>query len=157
MHTLDQYRGTIVACRYFPPPSLVRQDSLTALKTRLYDALARVVLMQPHLQVGITGEYSKNPAFVRLDTLDLHNHVHWITLDKSRDFQQLYFETMQSQIDFKYENLSIQPGWRVVIMHGMRAESIVVLYVWNHAHHDGSSGKIFHQQLLHYLNDVTGQ
>ncbi|KAF2249681.1 hypothetical protein BU26DRAFT_563579 [Trematosphaeria pertusa] len=157
MHTLDQYRGTIVACRYFSPPILARPESLATLKARFCDALARVVLAQPHLQTGIIGENSKNPAFVRLDRLDLRNHVQWITLDDSSHFQQMYLETMQAQLDSRYENLSTQPGWRVVVLHEIGAESIEVLYVWNHPHHDGSSGKIFHQYLLRYLNETTSQ
>jgi hypothetical protein len=157
MHTHDQYRGTIVACRYFPLPILARPESLSALKVHFFDALARVVLAQPHLQTGITGENSKNSAFVRLDRLDLRDHVQWITLDDASYFQQLYLKTMQSQLDSRYENLSVQPGWRVVVLHQIGAESIEVLYVWNHPHHDGSSGKIFHQHLLRHLNEATIQ
>jgi hypothetical protein len=155
MHTHDQYRGTIVACRYFPLPILARPESLSALKVHFFDALARVVLAQPHLQTGIAKENSKNPAFVRLDHLDLRDHVQWITVDDYAHLQQLYLKTMQAQLDSRYENLLIQPGWRVVVLHEIGAESIEVLYVWNHAHHDGSSGKIFHQHLLRYLNEIT--
>lgn len=157
MHTLDQYRGTIVACRYVPPPALVLPESLATLKARLYDALARVVLAQPHLHIGIIGEHSKSPAFVRLGRLDIRNHVQWVIIDDSSDFQQLYLETTQAQLDSRYENLSTQPGWRVVVLQKIGAESIELLYVWNHPHHDGSSGKIFHQHLLRYLNEITNQ
>ena len=157
MHTLDQYRGTIVACRYFPIPSLVRPESLETLKARFCDALARVVLAQPHLQVGITGENSKDPAFIRLDRLDLSNHVQWITMDDPSHRQEMYLETIQIQLDSRFENLSTQPGWRVVVLHEFWAKSIDVLYVWNHPHHDGSSGRIFHQDLLRHLNEITSE
>ncbi|KAF2682253.1 hypothetical protein K458DRAFT_479054 [Lentithecium fluviatile CBS 122367] len=145
MHTLDQYRGTVVACRYFPLPILARPESLATLKARFCDALARVVLAQPHLQIGIVGENSKNPAFVCLDRVDFRNHVQWITLDDSIHFQQLYLKTMQAQLDSRYENLSTQPGWRVVVLHEIGAESIEVF------------GKIFHQYLLRRLNEITSQ
>ncbi|KAF2824482.1 hypothetical protein CC86DRAFT_408559 [Ophiobolus disseminans] len=157
MHTLDQYRGTIIACRYFPLPALVRPESLAVLKARFYDALSRVVLAQPHLQTGITGEDTKNPTFVGLERLDLRNHVQWITLDDASRFQQLYVESMQAQLDSRFENLASQPGWRVVVLHEIGVESIEILYVWNHTHHDGSSGKIFHETLLRHLNEVTSQ
>ncbi|KAH7396150.1 alcohol acetyltransferase [Pyrenochaeta sp. MPI-SDFR-AT-0127] len=157
IHTLNQYRGTMVACRYFPPAVLARSDSLATLKVRFYDALTRVVLAQPHLQTGIIGENSKNPAFVRLDHLDLRHHVQWITLDESSHFQQLYLETIQAQLDSRYENLSTQPGWRLVVLHEIGAESIEVMYVWNHTHHDGSSAKIFHQYLLRFLTEINRQ
>lgn len=64
MRTLDRYRGTVIARRYCLPPSL-----------------ARVVLAQPHLYVGIVGENSKDPAFVRLDRIDLRNPVDRKSLD----------------------------------------------------------------------------
>ncbi|KAF2789459.1 hypothetical protein K505DRAFT_352582 [Melanomma pulvis-pyrius CBS 109.77] len=145
MHTLDQYRGTVVACRYCPPPSLARPETLVALKARFYDAIARVVLDQTHLQVGITGVNSKDPAFVRLDRLDLRNHVDWTSFEDSNHLEPLYLQSMQTQLDSGYDHLSTRPGWRVIVLHKVGAESMEVLYVWNHPHHDGMSGKIFHQ------------
>ena len=66
MHTLGQYRGTIIACRYCPPPSFRRPEALKTLRRGLYDAIARVVLSQPHLQVDATGENSESPACYEL-------------------------------------------------------------------------------------------
>lgn len=157
MHTFDQYRGTMVACRYSPPPVLALPESFATLKARFFDALVQVVFAQPHLHVGITGHDSKNPAFIRIDHLDLRNHVQWITLHDARHYQQLYLETIQSQLDSRHENLSTQPGWRVVVIQKISAEIIDVVYAWTHAHHDGTSGKIFHQHLLRYLNETTSQ
>lgn len=152
-HTLDQYRGTIIACRYCPPPRLTRPESLKSLKGNFYDAIARIVLAQPHLQLGITGEHSRKPAFVRFDSLDIRNHVEWRSFDSSSHLETLYQELLQSQLDSKYDHLSTRPGWRVIIMHQIGAESIQVIYVWNHAHHDGMGGKIFHQHLLQNLHE----
>ncbi|KAI0540914.1 alcohol acetyltransferase-domain-containing protein [Xylaria digitata] len=152
MHTLDQYRGTIVACRYSLPRSLAHSDALTTLQSKVYNALAHVVLAQPHLQTGIVGENSPSPAFVHLDRLDLSNHVYWILCQDSRDLEKRYRESLESELDSRYSNLAIQPGWRVVILKEADAESIEVLYVWNHPHHDGMSGKIFHEQLLQSLH-----
>ncbi|KAF1963217.1 hypothetical protein CC80DRAFT_499477 [Byssothecium circinans] len=109
MHTLDQYRGTIVACRYSLIPILARPESLATLKARFCVALSRVVLDQPHLQIGIIGENSKNPAFVCLDRLDLRNHIQWITADDSNHFQQLYHETMQAQLDENMRTSQLSP------------------------------------------------
>lgn len=157
MHTLDQYRGTIVACSYCLPPSLAHPESLGALQGRFYDAVARVILSQPLLQVGITGENSKSPAFVRLENLDLHNHLDWRELGNSSQLEPVYLELMQTQLDSRYDHLSTQPGWRVIVLHQPGAESMEVLYVWNHPHHDGISGKIFHQQLLRNLKVILNQ
>ncbi len=153
MHTLDQYRGTVVACRYCPPRRLTRPESLETLKGNFYDAITRVVLAQPHLHVGLTGENSKNPAFVRLDSLDIRNHVDWKSFDDSSNLETIYLKLMQLQLDSRYDHLSTRPGWRVIILHKIGAESMQVLYVWNHVHHDGMSGKIFHRHLLRNLNE----
>lgn len=157
MHTLDQYRGTVVACSYCLPPSLARPEALDTLQGRFYDAVTRVVLAQPLLQVGITGENSKNPFFVRLDKIDLHSHLDWRTLGDSDPLEPEYLETLQTQLDSRYDHLSTQPGWRLITMHKPGAESMEVLYVWNHSHHDGMSGKIFHQHLLRNLNEELKQ
>ncbi|PVI00069.1 hypothetical protein DM02DRAFT_563595 [Periconia macrospinosa] len=157
MHTLDQYRGTTVACRYCPPSTLTRPEALATLKTTFYEAVSRVVLGQPHLQLGITGENSKDPGFVRLEHIDLRNHVTWASVDDESRLKQLFEETMQTQLDSRYKNLATVPGWRVVILHNVGAHFIEVFYVWNHPHHDGMSGKIFHEDLLQNLNSIPTQ
>lgn len=77
MRALDQYRGTIVACRYclsrvFPLP-----EAFPTVKASFHDAIARLVLAQPHLHVGITGENSKDPVLLHLNRLDLYKHIVW--------------------------------------------------------------------------------
>jgi hypothetical protein len=155
MQTLDQYRGTIIVCSYYPPPSLLLPETLPLLKASFHDAISRVVLAQPHLHVGIIGEKSKDPYFVRLKTLDLRKHIDWKIIDDSRSFEQSHFECLQAHLDLRYENLSTQPGWKIILMHRPGAEVVEAMYVWNHTHHDGMSGKIFHQQLLRNLNETS--
>ena len=157
MHTLDQYRGTVVACRYHPPPSLVSLDTLVTLKSSVINALARVVLDQPHLHVGITDEHSRYPAFIRLGQLDLRDHVEWQSCNDASQLEQAYIDAMQLQLDSKFDNISTRPGWRLVVLHGTKVDALHVLYVWNHAHHDGMSGKIFHRHLLRALHETSAQ
>ncbi|KAK7959287.1 uncharacterized protein PG986_004141 [Apiospora aurea] len=152
MEVLDQLRGTIVACRYCPPSGLTSSDNVASLKARLYDTVVRIVLAQPHMQTGIVGETYKKPKFVRLDSLELRNHVEWKPLDSSKDSETQYLETMQSNLDAKFSNISTRPGWNICFLHTAGADCIDVIYVWDHFHHDGMSGKIFHQQLLRNLN-----
>jgi hypothetical protein len=101
MYTLDQHRGTVVFCRYFPPPIIACPESLVTLKARFCDALARVGIAQPHLQVGITGESSKNPTFLRLDHLDLRSHLQLINLEASISSHQQYLKILQDYLDSK--------------------------------------------------------
>ena len=154
MHTQNQYRGTVIACQYIVPPEFAQLSALAALQRRFRHALEQVVLAQPHLQAGIVGENPATPAFVRLPVLDMHDNVEWITLHTNSYLQELYTAKLQAQLDAKFENISRTPGWRVVVLHKAGTESLEVLYVWNHVHHDCSSGKIFHQQLLRHLNET---
>lgn len=64
---------------------------------------------------------------------------------------------MQTQIDSRFEDISARPGWRVIVLHVSGADSLEVLYVWNHPHHDGTSGKLFHQHLLRILDESLAQ
>ncbi|KAI1499857.1 hypothetical protein F5X99DRAFT_388471 [Biscogniauxia marginata] len=97
----------------------------------------------------LIGENPAGPAFVRLD---LRNHVEWRLVDDASNPGPLYLASMQSQLDPRYHDLATLHGWRVIIFHDVEAKSADVLYVWNHPHHDGLSGKIFHEQLLQSLN-----
>lgn len=157
MYSLDQYRATVVSCRYCPPPALTRPEALPTLKAKFYDAVARVVLDQPHMRVGIIDEDTADPYFVRLFRLDLAKHIKWRTIADYGQLEPEYLQSMQTQLDSRFDDISNQPGWRIIVLHVAASDSIEVLYVWNHLHHDGMSGKIFHQHLLRKLNEGFAQ
>ncbi|KAK8013538.1 hypothetical protein PG991_009131 [Apiospora marii] len=152
IQTLDQYRGTVVACRYGLPAGLARPENTESLKAKFYDAVVSVALAQPHMQTGVWGENSKKPILLRLDRFELRNHVEWVMLEGSRDPEAQYLEILQSTLDAKFTDISSRPGWRAVVLQHAGADCIDVIYVWSHTHHDGMSGKIFHEQLLRNLN-----
>jgi hypothetical protein len=153
MHRLDQYRGTVVACRYHLSADL----DLATLKSSIVNALARVVLDQPHLHVGITDDETRHPAFLRLGQLDLCDHLEWQECDDPSQAEKLYIDAMQTQLDSRFEDILTRPGWRLIILHQPKTSVLDILYVWNHSHHDGMSGKIFHRQFLRALNDSNAQ
>lgn len=155
MHILDQYRGTVIACRYCPPAVLADLNTLATLKSTVINALVCVVLDHPHLHVGIIGESTRNPAFVHLDQLDLRNHVEWILCEDFNRFEQANIDHMQLQLDSRFEKLSTQPGWRLIVLHDTNPNVFDILYVWNHPHHDGTGAKIFHRHFLLALDEVS--
>jgi hypothetical protein len=69
--------------------------------------------------------------------------------------RQKYDETMKMESDARFENISTRPEWKVVIVHEFGAESMEVVYIWDHVHHDGASGRIFHEQLLRHLKEFA--
>ena len=153
MRVLDQYRGTILACRYCPPAHLTGPETTESLKARFYEAVVRVVLAQPHMQTGIVGETSKKPKIIRLEKVDLCKHIDWVRLDDSRDAEAQYLETLRSKLDANFENFDSQPGWNIIVLHGSELHCLDVIYLWDHNRHDGMSGKMFHQHLLRNLNN----
>ena len=156
MQILDQYRGTVVACQYRIPPALACTESFPKLRDTLHDAIIRVVLAQPHMHVGIIGVESKKPGFVRLDNLDLRNHIHWTYVDESTHHDSLYVESLQTRLDSRYDNFATRPGWNIVILYRIGSDIMDIIYTWNHTHHDGMSAKIFHRSLLRNLaNNYT--
>lgn len=157
MYSLNQYRATNCFLPLLPPPALTRPEALPTLKAKFYDAVARVVLDQPHMRVGIIDEDAANPYFVRLFRLDLAKHIEWRTIGDSGQLEPEYLQSMQTQLDSRFDDVWNQPGWRIIVLHMAASESIEVLHVWNHPHQDGMSGKIFHQHLLRKLDEGFAQ
>ncbi|KAF2750886.1 hypothetical protein M011DRAFT_186565 [Sporormia fimetaria CBS 119925] len=153
VHTLDQYRGTIVACRYCQPQNNLQPLDYT--KLQFDEAFKRTILTQRHLLVGYQGENTPKPAFVPLKEIDLRESIQWVPCDDETERDTKYKEIMQAQVDKRFDDVRNKPGWRIVILHSTDGACLDVVYVWNHAHHDGMSGKIFHEQLLRHLNRIA--
>jgi hypothetical protein len=115
-------------------------------------AIARVISCSPTLQAGIAGANSKKPAWMQLGSIDLNQHIEWTSLDDSHDSERLMQGTVESQLDTRFFELDVRPGWRVVVLEHNDINFLDVLITWNHPHADGMSGRIFHELLLESLN-----
>ncbi|KAJ5883741.1 alcohol acetyltransferase domain-containing protein [Penicillium subrubescens] len=143
LQRLDLMRGIILACRYTLPAPLVlrcRQSELISVFER---AVARVVLKHPTLHVGLVGEDTDKPCWIRLDQLDLGKHIEWHT-EPVRQTQLL---------DARFTDYQTTPGWKVTVVRSGSAGSIEVILVFNHTNLDGRSAMIFHTNLLQSLQD----
>ncbi|KAK3318788.1 hypothetical protein B0H66DRAFT_575445 [Apodospora peruviana] len=90
---LDQYRGTVLSCRYAIPG---RQ----AVKIAVVDTVMRY----PILQVGMTNVISKTPSWIQLQSLDLTQHIKWL------------YENFCAQLDDRFPDIGIeQPHWKITI------------------------------------------
>ncbi|KAI0393941.1 alcohol acetyltransferase-domain-containing protein [Xylariaceae sp. FL0594] len=152
MYILNQYRGTSVSCRYVIPPPLRGPSARPRLVGIVQNAISQCVLKHPVLQVGISDAETSQPTFVRLDSLDLRQHIEWQYLGASSDFEATLVQVTMSQLDALFPRMEKQPGWRMVILHQQEADFLEILFTWNHPHADGMSGKIFHQDLFDCLN-----
>ncbi|CCT65257.1 uncharacterized protein FFB20_11387 [Fusarium fujikuroi] len=155
LHNLDYYCSTALTCRYTLPPSLRGFDNQDRVFRRFDQAIAQTVLRFPLLQVGLVGESTKKPAWVSLPSLDLADHVSWDVRPESKEYERAFEANLGYQLDSKFESIETRPGWRICLMRTKTDNFVDVMYVWNHANHDGMGAKIFQKTLLQSLNYPT--
>ena len=124
-------------------------------------ALTKVVLQHPALCVGIIDEDTEKPAFVRLDTIDLskcveHRDVIAFTLP---EYNEVLESILERQHSLQWPNLSLRPGWKVIVIQSTalssKNTSFDIVFAYHHALADGISGLIFHKSLLEALGSNT--
>jgi hypothetical protein len=118
-----------------------------------------VILRYPPLCCGIVNEDKSEPAFIRLDSIDLLKCVEYkdisalIPSEYERDLEKI-LEHQHSQL---WPDIHCRPGWRVVIVQSpvsARAEPVFeVIFAFHHALADGISGILFHRSMLEALNN----
>ncbi|PQE04352.1 alcohol acetyltransferase protein [Rutstroemia sp. NJR-2017a BBW] len=155
MYTLDQYRGTSVTCRYAIPPKFAHQESNSDFMGVIHAAIAETILKHPVLQVGIIDDESTKPMWVQLQRLDMNQHVTWHFLNAATDFDDASQNLTASEVDGKFSDLEVRPGWRILILCQETTSTMEINFTWNHPHADGVSGKIFQEDLCQSLNTQT--
>ncbi|KAI1388092.1 alcohol acetyltransferase-domain-containing protein [Hypoxylon trugodes] len=160
LHSLDLYRSTMVTCRFAIPLTLASgrdPKSQAKLEHRVESAIAKIVLEHPFMRVGLRGEHSTKPAFVELETVDFRRHIKWRHLDETETiaFEADLLSLITSQLDIKIDQPEDAPSWRILVIEFEKdSRSFVdVMLAAGHAHMDGMSLKIFHEDLLRHLND----
>ncbi|KAK8045817.1 hypothetical protein PG996_013881 [Apiospora saccharicola] len=153
MYLLDQYRGTALSCRYVVPPHLASAESQNQLEAAVKAAVVDVIMRHPMLQVGMTDATSKTPSWIQLESLDMAQHIKWVHIEGDVDFEETIQEQFLTQLDARFRDLSIkQPGWTLTLYRQGAAPVMEALLVWNHPQFDGAGAKVFHEDLLEFLN-----
>ncbi|KAI1404037.1 alcohol acetyltransferase-domain-containing protein [Hypoxylon fuscum] len=154
LQNLDQMRGNILTCRYKVPMRLVPHGMRHDLIETFERAVARVVLKHPLMHVGLVGEDTDMPCWVRLGSLNLRQHIEWrILRGDSSHFQKVFLATCYEQLDTKFTNFLNVPGWKIKVLRQEGADFIEVLLILNHTNMDGNSAKTVHRDLLQSLHD----
>jgi len=153
MFLLDQYRDTVLLCRYAIPPRLASAGSRTELDNVVKVAVVDTIMKHPMLQVGMINPTSKTPSWIQLPSLDLTQHIKWLYLDDHADCEQTVQEIFRFQLDDRFQDVSAkQPGWKITIIRQGDAPIMEVLLTWNHPQFDGAGAKIWHEDFLEMLN-----
>ncbi|KAL7622637.1 Alcohol acetyltransferase [Parahypoxylon ruwenzoriense] len=140
MLSLDLYRGNMVTCQYTIPASLLSSPSSSSspspnfelLQGTVESGIARLVLAHPFLRVGLRGESRRKPDWMSLESVDFRRHVQWHHVPSSATEEEYEREVegfIRGQLDERFLE-------------------------WGHAHTDGMSAKIWHEDLLRNLNEL---
>ncbi|KAK4182448.1 hypothetical protein QBC35DRAFT_172314 [Podospora australis] len=155
MYLLDQYRGTIVSCRYeIPSRPLASVESRPQLEGTVKVAVVDTIMRHPMLQVGIVDATAKTPSWIQLQSLDLTQHIKWQYLTDSDDFERTVQKRFSAQLDDRFPDLK-QPGWKITIIRQGNSPIMEVLLTWNHPQFDAMGAKVFHEELIEMLNTVA--
>lgn len=151
-YTLDYHRGVSIACRYTVPKELISRPNFQgSLQDTIYSAIGRVISESPILCAAIKDAESKKPVWIQIAGVDLSEYVEWIMLDPSTDANEVVQEKIRSEMDTRFSELGVRPGWRVIVFQHVINHVLDVVFTWNHAHTDGLGGRIFHDKLLQAL------
>lgn len=150
--SLGYYGCVVVTSRYSVPSAYRGQPGKQALYDIFERAVALTVLEHPLLQVGVVGSETKCPSWVRLDQIDLQNHITWHTAEDASQSEALVLETLHAAHDTPPTHMETRPGWKIHAIHCPADSHIEVVLAYSHIIGDGTSGKIFHLTLLEKLN-----
>lgn len=118
-----------------------RREGLRLDKTILFPALRLVVERHAALGVCLAAEFSQQPSFSRLKTIDLSKVVEYCEMSNLEALMQVQF--LRS-----FDTSADLPLWRLLVL-----SDNTVLFAWHHGIGDGLSGSVFHRTLLAALID----
>lgn len=150
--SLGYYCSVVVACRYAVPSACRGEPGKQTLHDIFERAVALTVLEHPLLQVGAVGSESKRPSWVRLDRIDLRNHLAWHTVEDASQSGALAREISQAAHNTRFADLETRPGWKINAVYCPVENHIEAVLAYSHSIGDGTSGKVFHLTLLEKLN-----
>lgn len=152
---MGHYQCVGNTCTYAIPRSHLAKTSPRLL---VEQALVRVILALPSLQVGIANEDTQKPHFVQLGSIDLATHLSWHLMDMIDETQ--YTEALLHAIETQHEtswlNARYESPWKLIVFERpigrKNTLQLDIMFAVHHALSDGLSTSIFHTQLLEALN-----
>ncbi|KAG7120322.1 alcohol acetyltransferase FCK4 like protein [Verticillium longisporum] len=112
-HSLGIYFGVSTTCRYHVPSEL---GNTKALRPAIEQAVAQVVLKQPFMRVGITGEDSKQPNFVHVAVIDLSTQIRWREPIEVASADAMLEKQLAVQLGTRWPDLDTRPPWKVTVV-----------------------------------------
>ena len=151
----------ITVCRYALPAGLPsgEAEAKAKVKARITAAVAAVVLERlPSLRVGIAGEDTKKPVYVTVPSLDLDDHVEWVSRAPglaADAYDALLADDMARDNKRAWPDVETRPPWRLVVYLNTADGWADLAFALHHAVGDGKSGAMFHTHLVEALNSPS--
>ncbi|TVY13681.1 putative alcohol acetyltransferase FCK4 [Lachnellula arida] len=155
-HNLGVYRCVAITARY-----CTTHDS-GELSLIIEAALAKVILEHPALCCGIINEDKNDPAYIRLDSIDVLKCIDYRTLESSNaeEHEQGLTRILEQRHSELWPDPSTLPPWKVIIVqsHALSSQGSAfdAIFAFHHALADGLSGVVFHRSFLEALNSSEG-
>eukprot|EP01117_Protostelium_nocturnum_P006674 TRINITY_DN2401_c1_g1_i1.p1 TRINITY_DN2401_c1_g1~~TRINITY_DN2401_c1_g1_i1.p1 ORF type:complete len:525 (+),score=159.80 TRINITY_DN2401_c1_g1_i1:125-1699(+) len=151
-HNVGVLLNVIVSAKYSVPSNFSTESS-NLLKERIRSALKNVIHRHEQLSYVLIDDNTKEPKFKLLDSFDLDGAITWNPSENSEESLEKLLDS-QHQKRFETENKDI-PLWRIVMqpVREGNVESVWIFFVFHHSFGDGTSGMIFHQSLLFFLQN----
>ncbi|KAF5002739.1 hypothetical protein FGRMN_136 [Fusarium graminum] len=134
------------------PQSLLASAASASFESKIELTIARAITQFPLFTVGRIKTEKKKPLWLRLDQIDLNNHIKWQTSSDTEDYEEALNEALEWQVNTSYVNLETQPCWRATILRSSKGSFVDIIFAWDHTAGDGKSGKMFHDRLLECFN-----
>lgn len=114
-----------------------------------YKALKNVIAEHASLNLVIHGESTESPTLGFPETIDLENHVVWVSGQTTKEEEN---KLIEKGIGTKYKDIDSIPPWKVMVV--PRGDALSVTFFFHHSIGDGTSGKLFLVSLLKSLNQT---
>ncbi|PVH80708.1 hypothetical protein DL98DRAFT_491207 [Cadophora sp. DSE1049] len=153
-HSLGSYRGVANTARY-------RTDTEPQLLGSIIEAaVAQVVLKQPGLCCGIINEDKRDPAFIRLESINLSGCINYQLPKLSQSEDDAIVEALSVQHGETWPNIDSHPAWKVIVVPtkkwpDTKGTGFDIIFAYHHALADGLSGVVFHRSFLEALNNPS--
>ncbi|TVY38079.1 putative alcohol acetyltransferase [Lachnellula subtilissima] len=155
-HNLGIYRCVANTARYS-----TTHDS-GELSLAIETALVKVIVEHAALCCGIINEDKNDPAYVRLDSIDVSKCIDYRTLKtlSAEEHEQELTRILEQRHSELWPDPSTLPPWKVIIVQSdalsSQASAFDAIFAFHHALGDGLSGVVFHRSFLHALNSSEG-
>lgn len=154
-HHLGFYFNVGISASYSCPAELS-----IPLKDTIFKALATIIEKHPVLSTIPMNEDSPNPYFVRLPSIDLEEAVTFIKREElcNLDVKDTELDRiLESQHNRGFqEHLGKLPFWRLIITTDVEvANQFTASFIFHHSLGDGTSGMVFHRDLLSALQSPS--